>query len=120
MSPNPVPEHSMRKLFSAIFGRKPRMIRKLYTPRPELEPLEDRVVPAGNILVSTDGPAPQQLFQEYTPAGALVRSVAIPPGGVAEDARDLAADANGNILAYNGTFDPYLSTYAGGSWSQTT
>ena len=40
-----------------------------------------------------------------------MRSVAIPPGGVAEDARDLAADASGNILVYNGTFDPYLSTY---------
>src|SRR5262249_18284514 len=87
----------------------------------DVELLEDRLVPAANLLVSTDGAAPQQLLQEYTSGGTLVRSLAIPPGGPAEDARDLVADSSGNILVYNGTFSPYLSTYSSsGSWSHPT
>src|SRR5262245_37272750 len=110
----------MRNLLTALVQRKLRTCRKSHDRRPTLEILEDRLTPAGNILVSTDGPAAQQLLQEFTPAGSLVRSVAIPPGGPAEDARDLVSDPSGNVLVFNGTNDPYLSTYAGGSWSQAT
>jgi hypothetical protein len=96
-----------------------RKIRRRYLPA--VRHLEDRVLPA-NILVSTDGAYPQQHFREYTTAGVLVRSVNIPPGGTAEDARDLAADSNGNVLFYNGTFSPYLSTYNAhtGAWAHQT
>ena len=84
-----------------------------------LEGLEQRLALAGNLLVSTG--ATQQLFQEYTPTGSLVQSVVIPPGGPAEDARDLVADTSGNRLFYNGTFSPYLSTHsAAGTWSHQT
>ncbi len=107
--------------------RQARVARRKHLPvgakrsrRPVLENLESRLPLAGNLLVSTDGPA-QQLFQEYTPAGSLVQSVAIPPGGTAENARDLVADDSGNVLFYNGTFSPYLTTRsAEGDWSHVT
>jgi len=110
----------MRNLLKALFANKSRTIRKLPTRKLELERLEDRLAPAGNILVSTNGPGLQQLLQEYTPGGTLVQAVEIPPAGAWEDARDLVADAAGNILVYNGTFDPYLSTYAAGAWNHQT
>ena len=53
--------------------------------RPVVEGLEPRLALAGNLLISTDGPAQQQLFQEYAPTGSLVQSVVIPPGGSSED-----------------------------------
>ena len=82
--------------------------------RPFLEGLEDRVVPTGNILVSTAGTAPQQVFKEFNAAGGLVRTVNIPapPGTSGETARDLLQDANGKIYVYNGTFSPALATYS--------
>ena len=110
----------MKKLLRFLSGGKYSRFPRFNSRRLELEHLEDRVVPAGNILVSTDGAGAQQLLQEYTPAGALVSSVGIPPGGTAENARDLVADGSGNVLVYNGTFDPYLSTYGSGAWSHTT
>ena len=51
------------------WGRKARL---------SLEQLEDRVVPTGNLLVTTAGTYPQQLLQEFTAAGTLVRTVNIP------------------------------------------
>src|SRR5438105_3315235 len=83
--------------------------------------LEDRIVPA-DLLVSTDASPTQQVMRQYTQAGALVQQATIPPGGLAEDARDLVADPNtGSVLVYNGTNDPYLSTYDPyGAWSHRT
>jgi hypothetical protein len=57
-------------------------------------------VPAGNLLVSVYGPYPQNSFREYTPTGALVRSVNVPqPAGGSswDEARDLTVDAAGNV-----------------------
>jgi hypothetical protein len=83
--------------------------------------LEDRFTPASNLLVS----APGQYFREYTPAGYIVRAVAIPQPGDAS-ARDLVGDTTGRVFFYNGTFTPFLSTYtpgtggAAGTWTHTT
>src|SRR4051794_29640615 len=104
----------MTSLFTALLRRQPSTIRH---PRPgnrlNLVALEDRVVPVADILVSTDGAAAQQMLQEFTPGGSLVRQATIPAGGAtAEDARDIVADpSTGSVLVYNGTNDPYLSTY---------
>jgi hypothetical protein len=59
---------------------------------------------------------------EFTPSGALVRSVVVPPGGPQQEAHDLIADPTGDVLVFNGTANPYLSTYDAdtGSWSQRT
>jgi hypothetical protein len=64
-----------------------------------------------NLLISTN-----KTVSEYTPAGTLVRSSAVPDGAnpsnpASEQVRDIIVDRNGDIQAYNGTFDPYLSTY---------
>ena len=62
----------------------------------------------GNILVS-DG----RSVLEYTPAGVLVQTVPVPypgPDPFTENTRDLVSD-EGDVHVYNGTFDPYLSTY---------
>ena len=52
---------------------------------------------------------------EYTAAGVVVDRVEVPYPGSGSDTteftRDLVVDAAGRIHAYNGTFDPYLSTY---------
>jgi PKD repeat protein len=87
-----------------------------------LERLEDRLAPAANILVSADGNGGQQLLLEYTTAGVLVNTVVIPPGGSQGNARDLVADAAGNVLVYNATYKPYLSTYdpVTGTWTHRT
>jgi hypothetical protein len=92
--------------------------------KPAVEALEDRLVPAGNLLVTVAGPYPQHLFREYTPTGALVRSVNIPPtpGSSFDYARDLVEDPSGKVYIYNGTFTPYLAAYdpTTNSWTQTT
>src|SRR5262245_6278828 len=112
----------MKRNLSASARPTSSTVRRRWPRRPlSLERLEDRLAPSANILVSVDGSYPQQQFREYTPSGALVRTVVVPPGGAAEDARDLVADASGNVYLYNGTFDPYLSTYStGGTWSHRT
>jgi hypothetical protein len=90
--------------------------------RPVLESLEDRVVLSGDLLVSTAGAYPQQIFEEFTAAGALVRTVNIPspPGSSGDTARDLVQDSTGNVYIYNGTFAPALATYnpATSNWTQ--
>src|SRR5262249_25047363 len=94
------------------------------TPRrwlPVFEALEDRLVLSGDLLVSAAGAYPQQVFQEFTAAGGLVRTVNVPapPGTGGDTARDLVQDSTGNVLVYNGTFTPALATYNGGSgWTQ--
>ncbi len=93
-------------------------------PRPRLgfEVLEDRLAPAANLLVSVDGPSTQQSLREYTQQGALVQTLAIPPGGAQQDARDLVAGADGRVHVFNGTSPSYLSSYdpAAGTWDHRT
>src|SRR5262245_23111538 len=107
-------------------SRRQARITRRPAPRPLLvETLEERCVPAGNLLVSVYGPSPQNQFREYTPAGGLIRSVNIPqvPGATGwDEARHLVIDPAGKVSVYNGTFNPYLATYDpnAGSWSQTT
>jgi hypothetical protein len=89
-----------------------------------LEKFEDRLVPAGNLLVTVAGSYPQHLFREYTPTGGLVRSVNIPPtpGSSFDYARDIVEDPSGTVYVYNGTFTPYLAAYnpVTNSWTQST
>ncbi len=62
---------------------------------------------AGNILVTSG----DTLF-EYTPFGIQVQSIAVPCcEAPPENARDIIVDQNGNVQVYNGTADPFLSTY---------
>jgi hypothetical protein len=63
----------------------------------------------GNILVSS-----RDILFEYTPFGAQVQSIAVPyppPQESTENVRDIIVDQHGDVQVYNGTFDPYLSTY---------
>ena len=69
--------------------------------RATLEILEDRLVPAGNLLVTTAGAYPQQFFKEFTPTGTLVRSVA---------AATSTAQATGHVGA--STLENWLATNA--------
>src|SRR5262249_16236488 len=90
--------------------------------RCSFEQLEDRVVPAGNLLVTTAGCYPQQFFEEFTPTGTLGRQLTIPPpiGSSGDTARDLVEDQSGKIYVYNGTFTPSLATYSPSTsqWTQ--
>jgi hypothetical protein len=91
--------------------------------RPSLEVLEDRMAPAGDLVVTVAGPYPQHLFREYTPTGSLVRSVTIPatPGNTFDYARSIVEDPSGTVYVYNGTFTPYLAAYnpTSRTWTQT-
>jgi len=63
----------------------------------------------GNILVSSG-----DILFEYTPFGVQVQSIAVPyppPREPTENVRDIIVDQNGDVQVYNGTFDPFLSTY---------
>jgi hypothetical protein len=76
----------------------------------------------GNLVVTYENN-----LLEYTLAGALVQSTSIPyPGGASctpcEHARDVAVPGFDRAHVYNGTFDPYMSTFnaATGTWSHQT
>src|SRR5262245_21611511 len=91
----------------------------------ELEILEDRMLLAGNLLVSVYGSYPQNQFRKYTSTGGLVRTVAVPmPTGSSswDEARDITVDSAGKVSIYNGTFTPSLATYNSSisTWSQTS
>jgi hypothetical protein len=86
-----------------------------------LERLEDRVTPAGNILVSSLRLSPAGKFlTEVTQAGSVVRTINVPSP---TDQRDIIVAPNGDIDVFNGTFGPVLlSTYgaSSGGWSSLT
>lgn len=86
-----------------------------------LETLEDRLAPAGNIFTILQSGS-TQLLKEFTPDGILVNSTVVPPGGPAEQARDLIVGPDGDIHVFNGTNNPYLSTFdtATSTWSHLT
>src|SRR5262245_55945120 len=109
---------SMRSLFRRQQPptRKPR--RRLL-----LEQLEDRLHPAANLLVSTTLVGTEQVVREFTPAGAPVRTVLLPPiSGFLEQGRDLVYDPSGKVHVYAGSYNPALATYnlAAGGWIKRT
>ncbi len=114
----------MKTLLRSLLRRSCRFRNQSARRRPSLETLQERLAPAGNLLVTVAGAYPQHLVREYTPTGGLVRAVNIPPtpGSSFDYARDLVADASGKIYVYNGTFTPYLATYdpTPATWTQTT
>jgi ribosomal protein L35AE/L33A/urease beta subunit len=114
----------MKTLLRSLLRRSSRFRNQPARRRPTLETLQERLAPAGNLLVTVAGAYPQHLVREYTPTGGVVRAVNIPPtpGSSFDYARDLVADASGKIYVYNGTFTPYLATYdpAPATWTQTT
>ncbi|MEW8202530.1 MAG: hypothetical protein AB2697_07660 [Candidatus Thiodiazotropha endolucinida] len=77
----------------------------------------------GNLMLSTDN-----TIYETTPQGQIMQSFPTQyPGGsypATEYARDLAVDATGVVHLYNGTFSPYMSSYAPAaeppSWTHQT
>lgn len=86
----------------------------------EGNPAQAVTLTPGNLLVSTG-----KSVYEYSPSGELVQSIPVPyPGDDLTDAgvRDITVDRNGNIRAYNGTFDPFLSTFnvSSETWSHVT
>ncbi len=106
-----------------LFGQK-RTTRRHW--RSSLEQLEERLAPAGNLLITTAGPNFNSILQQYTPAGALVQTVTIPlvAGSPIDDnaAGSLAQNASGHVLVYTGVFDAALASYnpTTGVWSQQT
>jgi hypothetical protein len=87
-----------------------------------LEHLEERTLLAGNLLADTEIPGELVWnLQQYTQQGALVSSqpVSDPASSDYPAARGLSVDPSGNINIYDGTFTPYLASYAPAtnSWS---
>ena len=69
--------------------------------RPRVERLEDRVTPAGNILITTPPFGGTYHVKEYTPAGAYVRTLTPPQ---TDDTRDVIVSPNGDLQLFNGRF----------------
>jgi sugar lactone lactonase YvrE len=90
----------------------------------QLEALEDRLVPAGDILVTGSLSNVGNVFQEYTPAGALVRTLTVPPppNDSFTSVASIAQDANGNVYVWDGRSTLALAVYnaQSGDWSQLT
>ncbi len=67
-------------------------------------------IPSTNLMISSD-----DTLYEYTSEGDFVQSFPIPypvdPIPVTESARDIVFSLDGTVHVYNGTFDPYLSSY---------
>jgi hypothetical protein len=79
-----------------------------------LERLEERTLLAGNLLIDAQVPGVLAYnLMQYTQQGALVSSqpVTAAPGGDLA-ARGLSVGPSGNVNIYDGTFTPYLATYA--------
>jgi len=85
----------------------------------EFERLEERLLLAGDLLVSAD-----DYLQEYQQTGARVSSIGIPqpPNQVNQQSKGLTVDSFGKVDVLIGNFDLYLDTYGPGtsSWSQQT
>ncbi len=70
-----------------------------------LEALEDRLLMAGDLLITSQVPGLDAYhLMQYTQQGTQVSSQAIPEG------RGLTVDPSGNINIYEGTFTPSLAT----------
>jgi hypothetical protein len=79
-----------------------------------LEPLEDRTLLSGNLLITGQDPILGNYnLQQYTQQGNLVSSQAVPPApGSTEtpDVRGLSVDPSGNVNIFDGTQTPALAT----------
>jgi hypothetical protein len=78
---------------------------------------------AGIVLIVTQdyepGVYPSRVI-EMTRGGSIVQSIPFPRPGD-DEARDLVVDRHGSLQVFNGTFDPYLSTYdPAGVWTHHT
>jgi hypothetical protein len=74
----------------------------------------------GNLLVVSDG-----VVREYTPSGVETQNILIlypEAKAETETLRDIIVYGNGNLGTYNGTFNPFLSTFAPdrATWWQPT
>jgi hypothetical protein len=91
-----------------------------------LEPLEDRLLLAGDLLITAQVPGQSAYnLMEYTQQGTRVSSQPIPPAPGSSDypdARGLTVDPSGNVNVYDGTFTPALATLsaATNTWSFQT
>jgi hypothetical protein len=90
-----------------------------------LERLEERAVPtAGGILLDSHNWTTGAAVYHYDQSGNLLGNpIAVPypgPSSPGEFGRSVGVDAAQNMYVYNGTFNPYLSTYdpATHTWSQ--
>jgi hypothetical protein len=106
--------------------RLPNRPRRPHCPSLTLEPLEDRTLLAGNLLITAEVPGQIAYnLMQYTQQGARVSSQSIPqaPGSTEyEDARGLSVDPSGNVNIYDGTFTPSLATLSAATniWSFQT
>ena len=77
----------------------------------------------GNLVLSTRSRTSSftQQLVEITQSGSTVQVIDIPRPGD-DDARDVVIDSQGRAQVFNGTFDPYLSTFdpATGLWAHHT
>ena len=64
----------------------------------------------GNILVDIGAYGGIGLVREFTPAGAFVREIEIPPADWAY-AKDIAVAPNGNLVIFNGWMSPRLTVF---------
>jgi hypothetical protein len=80
----------------------------------------------GSFLVQSQAPGAIAFeIREYSSSGVLIQTIIppAPPGSTdLQHPRDLIVGQDGNISLFNGTFDPYLSTYnpAAIVWSHVT
>jgi hypothetical protein len=76
-----------------------------------LAPVQATPLLPGNVLISSSANLQSGTIREYTPAGVLVQTFAVPtPSGVTPYPRDIATDSLGRINVWNGTFTPVLTT----------
>src|SRR5690349_21658231 len=73
-------------------------------------PLQAGPLTAGDILVSDIGFFNPSGVFEYTTMGSRVQTLAIPRLDDGS-ARGLTVNAAGNVLLFNGTFGPFLTSY---------
>ena len=80
----------------------------------------------GNLIVGSQTPGrSDQRITEYRLDGTVVQTLVAPLPPASSDPynpRDLVVGDDGRLHVYNGTFDPFLSTYdpVGDAWSHTT
>src|SRR5438309_1478852 len=86
-----------------------------------LQPAKGELLTPGDILISTTGVSPQNVIYEFTLSGTRVQTIAVPTPGDGPN-RALTVDSNGNIEVFNGTAQPFLSTYdpLSGTWQHQT
>lgn len=79
-----------------------------------IEPLEDRNLLSGNLLITVQDPASGNYnLMQYNQQGALLSSQQVPPTpGATEtpDVRGLSVDPSGNVNVFDGTQSPSLAT----------